>query len=130
LLQGRLISSRLLETDQVVRSGSTALFLPLYLWIHLPIAIAAVADPEILADSALGDALRGAISDTLQGSLCGVAGYALMVAKLPERLAPGWFDTWGHSHQWWHVLTMVGPVWCLEAGRLIIAARLDHSCPA
>nr|ALL41461.1 membrane progestin receptor epsilon [Bostrychus sinensis] len=27
------------------------------------------------------------------------------ISKLPERLAPGRFDIWGHSHQWFHCFT-------------------------
>uniref|UniRef100_H3C1B7 Progestin and adipoQ receptor family member 9 n=1 Tax=Tetraodon nigroviridis TaxID=99883 RepID=H3C1B7_TETNG len=29
------------------------------------------------------------------------------VAKLPERLAPGRFDVWGHSHHWFHCCTFL-----------------------
>lgn len=29
------------------------------------------------------------------------------ISKLPERLAPGRFDIWGHSHQWFHCLTFL-----------------------
>ena len=85
---------------------------------------------DCFTQSPLGDALRRAVALTLQGSLCGVVGYAVMVAKVPERWVPGAFDLWGHSHQWWHVLTILGPVLCLEAGRVILAARLQDSCPA
>ncbi|XP_076441256.1 membrane progestin receptor alpha-B-like [Babylonia areolata] len=28
-------------------------------------------------------------------------------ALLPEKLRPGMFDIWGHSHQWFHVLVMI-----------------------
>lgn len=117
----------------VVASGSTRLFLPLYAYIHLPLAFAALLDPALRepAPSALGNALRGAVGLTLQGSACGVAGYAVMVAQVPERWSrTGAFDTWGHSHQWWHVLTIAGPVLCLEAGQALLAARLQHACPA
>jgi predicted membrane channel-forming protein YqfA (hemolysin III family) len=121
-------------TQHVVSSGSTKLFLPLYAYIHLPLAFAAVLDPAFFKATdppGLGDALRGAVRLTLTGSACGVVGYVVMVAKVPERWsAEGRFDTWGHSHQWWHVLTIAGPVLCLEAGRLLLAARLQHACPA
>lgn len=29
------------------------------------------------------------------------------ISKLPERLAPGRFDIWGHSHQWFHCCTFL-----------------------
>ena len=40
---------------------------------------------------------------------CGwlVASAAFNISKLPERLAPGRFDVWGHSHQWFHCCTFL-----------------------
>ena len=32
---------------------------------------------------------------------------------IPERFAPGKFDIWCHSHQWWHVMMSVGSSMCL-----------------
>lgn len=29
------------------------------------------------------------------------------ISKIPERLAPGRFDIWGHSHQWFHCCTFL-----------------------
>ncbi|KAJ0006452.1 hypothetical protein NQD34_013725 [Periophthalmus magnuspinnatus] len=29
------------------------------------------------------------------------------ISKIPERLAPGRFDIWGHSHQWFHCFTFL-----------------------
>ncbi|CAL8240346.1 unnamed protein product [Merluccius merluccius] len=29
------------------------------------------------------------------------------IGKIPERLAPGRFDVWGHSHQWFHCCTFL-----------------------
>lgn len=29
------------------------------------------------------------------------------ISKIPERLSPGRFDIWGHSHQWFHVCTFL-----------------------
>jgi predicted membrane channel-forming protein YqfA (hemolysin III family) len=163
---------------EVVRSKSTALFLPLYAFIHLPVAFAVTFDAHFwpavgtttpqppralppagggfgdpgasnhlewlsaadavgsgLADD-LGASLRFHVALTLVGSMCGVLGYGIMVAKVPERWAPqagpwaGCFDTWGSSHQWWHLFTILGPCVCLEAGRGLLAARLAHACPA
>jgi len=30
-------------------------------------------------------------------------GFVFYLSKFPERLCPGTFDIWGHSHQWWHI---------------------------
>jgi adiponectin receptor len=119
-----------LAARSVIATQSTALFLPLFAFIHVPLLLAATLDDALLAGGAGGADLRSGVALTVAGSLCGVAGYALMVLKLPERLAPGKFDLWGHSHQWWHVLTMAGPLLCLEAGRILLAVRLDHPCAA
>jgi len=98
-------------------------------------ALHPAADPAV----DLGSLLRRGLGLTLLGSACGVAGFAVMSFKVPERWVPaagsghklaGLVDTWGHSHQWWHVLTMVGPCLCLEGGRLLLRARLDFTCPA
>lgn len=35
-------------------------------------------------------------------------GVSLFVARLPERLSPGTFDIWGHSHQLHHICAVVG----------------------
>mmetsp|Transcript_33835 Transcript_33835/g.80318 ORF Transcript_33835/g.80318 Transcript_33835/m.80318 type:complete len:341 (-) Transcript_33835:79-1101(-) len=35
-------------------------------------------------------------------------GFVFFVTKLPERLRPGAFDVWGHSHQLWHALIIAG----------------------
>lgn len=32
---------------------------------------------------------------------------AFNISKFPERLAPGRFDIWGHSHQWFHCCTFL-----------------------
>jgi len=120
------------SAQHVVSTNSTRLFLPLYAYIHLPLVFAALLDPAFLAVDAAGpgEALRRAARLTMVGSMCGVVGYGVMVSKVPERWSrQGAFDTWGHSHQWWHVLTVVGPVLCLEAGRGLLAARLAHACP-
>lgn len=92
---------------------STALFLPLYAFIHLPILAAAALNPSILGlgvevvDTTAGlvgpdlatELARG-VRLTLLGSLCGVVGHVIRAARVPERFYPGRFDIWGHSHQW------------------------------
>ncbi|XP_010886278.4 membrane progestin receptor epsilon [Esox lucius] len=36
-----------------------------------------------------------------------VASAVFNISKVPERLSPGRFDIWGHSHQWFHVCTFL-----------------------
>mmetsp|Transcript_6879 Transcript_6879/g.8863 ORF Transcript_6879/g.8863 Transcript_6879/m.8863 type:complete len:316 (+) Transcript_6879:72-1019(+) len=122
-----------ISTIEIVRSHSTVLFLPLYAFIHIPIIYLATFEDAFWSVEgtplySLGESLRNAVALTLIGSMCGVVGYGIMVTKVPESLWPGKFDYWFHSHQWWHVLTAVGPVICMEAGRSMLAARLDFAC--
>ena len=51
-------------------------------------------------------------------TLCGVVGFGIFCARAPEIWAPGAFDIWFHSHQWWHVFTTAGPLlsWKGELG--------------
>ena len=35
-------------------------------------------------------------------------GFVAYATRFPERLAPGKFDIWFHSHQWWHVFVSLG----------------------
>ena len=37
-------------------------------------------------------------------------GVCLFVGRLPERLRPGSFDIWGHSHQLFHICAVIGTV--------------------
>jgi adiponectin receptor len=42
-------------------------------------------------------------------------GLICYVWHLPESLWPGYFDVWGHSHQWWHVfITTAMIIWEAE----------------
>jgi adiponectin receptor len=42
-------------------------------------------------------------------------GVSLFVARLPERLSPGSFDVWGHSHQIHHVCAVIGTAFHVNA---------------
>ncbi|KAF2226798.1 hemolysin-III related-domain-containing protein [Elsinoe ampelina] len=42
-------------------------------------------------------------------------GVGLFVGRLPERLSPGSFDIWGHSHQLFHVAAVVGTAFHVKA---------------
>uniref|UniRef100_A0A3Q2QAW1 Progestin and adipoQ receptor family member 9 n=1 Tax=Fundulus heteroclitus TaxID=8078 RepID=A0A3Q2QAW1_FUNHE len=53
-----------------------------------------------------------AASTTMPGffyrhSLWLLASALFNISKIPERLAPGRFDIWGHSHQWFHCCTFL-----------------------
>ncbi|CAG8019540.1 unnamed protein product, partial [Penicillium nalgiovense] len=37
-----------------------------------------------------------------------LTGVSVFVCRFPERLSPGTFDIWGHSHQLWHVFAVLG----------------------
>ena len=42
-------------------------------------------------------------------------GVGLFVGRIPERLSPGSFDIWGHSHQLFHTSAVVGTAFHLVA---------------
>lgn len=42
-------------------------------------------------------------------------GVTMFVARLPERLSPGRFDVWGHSHQLHHICAVVGTAFHVAA---------------
>jgi adiponectin receptor len=44
----------------------------------------------------------------LAEALCLVLGVCIFVGRLPERLSPGSFDIWGHSHQLFHICAFAG----------------------
>lgn len=54
-------------------------------------------------------------------------GVGLFVGRLPERLSPGSFDIWGHSHQMFHVLALAGAAFHLPA--LITACKYRQAYP-
>jgi len=44
----------------------------------------------------------------LAGGLCLFLGVGIFVGRVPERLSPGSFDIWGHSHQLFHLCAVAG----------------------
>ena len=52
-------------------------------------------------------------------------GVGTFVSRMPERLSPGTFDVWGHSHQIFHACAVVGTVCHLMA--LVSSFRYRHS---
>jgi adiponectin receptor len=54
-------------------------------------------------------------------------GVSMFVGRLPERLYPGSFDIWGHSHQIHHVAAVVGQACHVAA--LVVGCRFRHAHP-
>lgn len=48
------------------------------------------------------------------------------ISKIPERLSPGKFDIWGHSHQWFHCFTFLSILDELHMIKVEIRALLLH----
>ncbi|KAJ6029515.1 uncharacterized protein N7446_011137 [Penicillium canescens] len=58
-----------------------------------------------------------------------LTGVSVFVSRFPERLSPGTFDTWGHSHQLWHTFAVLGGAFHIVA---LVAAfnyrQMQESC--
>lgn len=58
-----------------------------------------------------------------------LTGVTVFVCRFPERLSPGTFDIWGHSHQLWHLFAVLGSAFHVVA---LVAAydyrRLKETC--
>ena len=54
-----------------------------------------------------------------------LVGVTAFVGRLPERLSPGTFDIWGHSHQLWHSFAVIGTGFHLKA--LTVAYAYRHA---
>jgi len=37
-----------------------------------------------------------------------LVGTTFFITRIPERFFPGKFDIWFHSHQWWHIMVILG----------------------
>eukprot|EP00735_Rhodelphis_limneticus_P003854 TRINITY_DN15383_c0_g1::TRINITY_DN15383_c0_g1_i1::g.22729::m.22729 TRINITY_DN15383_c0_g1::TRINITY_DN15383_c0_g1_i1::g.22729 ORF type:complete len:304 (-),score=41.27,sp/Q86V24/ADR2_HUMAN/31.50/7e-26,HlyIII/PF03006.15/1.1e-37,Tom5/PF10642.4/2.4e+03,Tom5/PF10642.4/0.68,YrhC/PF14143.1/0.37,YrhC/PF14143.1/2.1e+03 TRINITY_DN15383_c0_g1_i1:25-936(-) len=59
-------------------------------------------------------------------------GAFVYLSRCPERLKPGWFDIWFHSHQWWHVWAALGAYvhinTCVRLYEYIHSLPLDVLC--
>lgn len=51
----------------------------------------------------------------LAGGLSLLVGVGIFVSRVPERLSPGSFDIFGHSHQLFHALAVLGGVFHVVA---------------
>ncbi|SNX81319.1 related to IZH3 - membrane protein involved in zinc ion homeostasis [Melanopsichium pennsylvanicum] len=57
-----------------------------------------------------------------------VGGLVFYATQFPERWAPGRFDTWGHSHQLWHIGIVLAIVFHYRAALVFHANRFEFSC--
>ncbi|KAF2828272.1 hypothetical protein CC86DRAFT_439339 [Ophiobolus disseminans] len=56
-----------------------------------------------------------------------IGAHCMFVVRLPERLSPGSFDIWGHSHQVHHVCAVVGQVF--HGAALVVGHNYRHAHP-
>lgn len=68
------------------------------------------------------------ISPILSSLAFYIGGLVFYATQFPERWAPGRFDTWGHSHQLWHIGIVLAIVCHYRAALIFHANRLDFSC--
>ncbi|OAL54203.1 HlyIII-domain-containing protein [Pyrenochaeta sp. DS3sAY3a] len=55
-------------------------------------------------------------------------GVSCFVGRLPERLSPGSFDVWGHSHQIHHICAVIGQMFHVVA--LVTGYKFSHAHPS
>jgi len=58
-----------------------------------------------------------------------VLGAAIYVTQVPERFAPGRFDIFCSSHQWWHVLIVIAVLVHYYGIIQFFKWRITHQCP-
>jgi adiponectin receptor len=51
----------------------------------------------------------------LTGALSLLLGVVLFAGRFSERLSPGYFDVWGHSHQLFHICAVAGTAFHVRA---------------
>lgn len=56
-----------------------------------------------------------------------IAGAIIYAIRVPERLLPGYFDIWGHSHQILHICVVVAALSCFVGLHLISSIRTKES---
>lgn len=57
-----------------------------------------------------------------------VGGLVFYATQFPESWKPGRFDTWGHSHQLWHIGIVLAIVFHYRAALVFHANRFEFSC--
>ena len=53
----------------------------------------------------------------------------IFVFQIPERWAPGTFDSFGHSHMIWHIIALGIFLYHLNSAVLYLHYTIDHPCP-
>ncbi|CAJ0571997.1 unnamed protein product, partial [Mesorhabditis spiculigera] len=94
-------------------------FLPTMHWISMHGGLSSAYVHQWLPNMAIVYALTG-------------GAFFFYATLIPERLAPGKFDVWGSSHQWWHLLILAAMIIWHGAG---MAHLEDHyrnpsQCPS
>ena len=94
----------------------------------IPLCHIVIAD---LAFESYGDPLCMAwfMWQYLQAGLCAIVGALLLILKVPERFAPGWFNFVGNSHQLWHLLVVWGMWIGSETNHTLYLQRRLSPCP-
>lgn len=72
--------------------------------------------------------VRIAMGHLLVMGACYLTGVALFVLRFPERLSPGRFDLWLHSHNLFHMLVVAGAVLHYHASLVLLRWRDHQSC--
>lgn len=65
------------------------------------------------------------IAPVVKSLLCYSLGVVVYGNQLPERIWPGKFDHFGHSHQWWHLFVCGGIWWHYVAATTFVSQRTD-----
>ncbi|CAO3616978.1 unnamed protein product [Cunninghamella blakesleeana] len=65
------------------------------------------------------------IAPVAKSLLCYSLGVVVYGNQLPERIWPGKFDHFGHSHQWWHLFVCGGIWWHYVAATTFVSQRTD-----
>ncbi|KAI8086110.1 hemolysin-III related-domain-containing protein [Halteromyces radiatus] len=63
------------------------------------------------------------IAPVLKSLACYGLGVIVYGNQFPERIWPGKFDHWGHSHQWWHLFVCGGIWWHYLAAASFVSQR-------
>jgi adiponectin receptor len=84
--------------------------------------------PDIFTWQALPSPILHMLSMELLMGACYLTGAVIYSAAIPEKWMPGMFDTWGHSHNIFHVLVVCGVYAHYRAALSLMAWRDHHGC--
>jgi len=57
-----------------------------------------------------------------------ILGVIVYVSRIPERLYPGKFDIWGHSHQIWHFFVLSAAILHYVSSLINYHVRMELEC--